>query len=377
MRESTQNLIHKASILTLVLVPLAGTVLAMVLLWNRYFFWKDAIILLGMYVVTTMGVTAGYHRMVTHQGFRAPEWFRGLLLIAGAGAFEGQPMAWITTHIVHHAYSDEEGDPHSPLDGFWHAHIGWLFSRKNFADPAVVAPHLLADRTLVFVDRFIYLWLFLALLLPFLLGGLSGLLWGGAVRIFLTTHITWSVNSICHTFGKHPFETTDESRNNWIIGLIGLGEGWHNNHHAFPQSAFHGLHWWQFDLTGILIRLWEAGGLIWNVEHVSREMIDTRRSMNLSLREHLLRLRLDLTNTIRATQNEILEVIDRKIQREVTSSCEHALQRLEDIQTRLARSANLRRKQLLAYQSETREILDRIHQQTTLLSPLHGSSLQH
>ena len=363
MKEKKLENIHTLSILTLVIVPLVGTALAMVLLWNHFFFWRDAAILLGMYVVTTIGVTAGYHRMVTHQGFQAPEWLRGLILIAGAGAFEGKPLTWVTTHIVHHAYSDEEGDPHSPLDGFWHAHIGWLFSPKNFADPARVAPHLLRDRTLVFVDKFVFLWMGLALLIPFLLGGFSGLLWGGAVRIFLTTHITWSVNSICHTFGRRPFETTDESRNNWIIGLIGLGEGWHNNHHAFPQSAFHGLHWWQFDLTGILIRILEAVGLIWNVERVSREIMVAHRSLNQSLLENLLPLRYDLTNTIQRAQKEILTVIDRRIQQEVTSSCAHALRRLEDIQERLAHSANLRRKQLMAYQNETREILDRFRHQ--------------
>lgn len=366
MRESTQDLIHKTSVLALVIVPLLGTVAAMILLWNQYFFWSDAAILLGMYVVTTIGVTTGYHRMTTHQGFRAPEWLRGLFLIAGSMAFEGQPIAWVSTHIVHHTYSDEEGDPHSPLDGFWHAHLGWLFSPKNFADPKIVAPHLLQDRTLVFVDKYVHIWMLLALLIPFLLGGFSGLLWGGAVRIFLTTHITWSVNSICHTFGKRPFATTDESRNNWIIGLIGLGEGWHNNHHAFPQSAFHGLRWWQFDLTGILIRLLEALGLLWNVERVSREMMDARRSMDLSLRKHLPHLREDLMNTIQTAQREILGIIDRRIQQEVTSSCEQAIARLEDLQARLARSAILRRRQLRAYQNETREILNHLRHQTAL-----------
>lgn len=310
MTERTIHCIYKLGILTLVIVPFLGTAVAMVLLWNRYFFWSDAVILAGMYVITTIGVTAGYHRMATHQGFQAPELFRGLLLIAGAAAFEGQPLAWVAAHIVHHAYADEKGDPHSPLDGFWHAHFGWLFSWKNFADPAVVAPHLLRDRTLVFVDRYVYVWMFLALLLPFLLGGWTGLLWGGAVRIFLTTHITWSVNSICHTFGKRPFATTDESRNNWIIGLIGLGEGWHNNHHAFPQSAFHGLYWWQFDLTGILIRIWEWGSLVWNVERVSKEMLTNMQS-RLTRAAHLRNETRDVIEYLRqravlATRRRVL-----------------------------------------------------------------------
>lgn len=253
--------------------PFLGILLAIVLSWQKYVFGSDMLLLAVMYILTAFGATMGYHRMLTHRGFQAPSWFRGLLLILGCMAFAGsKPDEWAATHIRHHAYSDEEGDPHSPRDGFWHAHFGWLFSQKNYATAEECAPHLLQDPVVMFVSRWSLLWMMLAFLIPFTLGGWTGLLWGGVVRLFLTTHVTWSVNSVCHTFGKRPFATTDESRNHWIVGLLGLGEGWHNNHHAFPQSAFHGLHWWQIDLTGILICTLEWVGLVWNVERVSKEM---------------------------------------------------------------------------------------------------------
>lgn len=268
---------YKGLILLLVVLPLLGTIAAAALVWRRYVFPGDLALLITFYMLTGFGVTIGYHRMLTHGGFAAPAGLRGLLLIFGAAAFEGGPLDWAATHIVHHAHSDDEGDPHSPLHGFWHAHMGWLFSPRSFADARIYAPHLLADPVVVFVQRWTPFWMGLSLLLPFLAGGWTGLLWGGGVRIFLMTHATWSVNSVCHSFGKRPFHTSDESRNNWLVGLLGFGEGWHNNHHAFPRSAFHGLRWWQVDCSGWLIRLWEACGLVWDVERVSREAIEARR----------------------------------------------------------------------------------------------------
>ena len=167
--------------------------------------------------------------------------------------------------------------------GFFHAHLGWIFTRSD-ADPRTYCRHLLRDRQVMFVSRTHLLWVVLALAIPsaigWLLGGwpgaLTGLLWGGLVRQFLTHHITWSVNSVCHTFGRRAFATNDASRNEWIVGLLGFGEGWHNNHHAFPRSAFHGLHWWQFDLSGYVIRGLERLGLAHDVYRVTPEVLARR-----------------------------------------------------------------------------------------------------
>jgi stearoyl-CoA desaturase (delta-9 desaturase) len=182
-------------------------------------------------------------------------------------ALEGHPLEWAATHIKHHAHADRDGDPHSPVEGLFHAHLGWIF-RKEAEDPNVYCRHLINDPIIVFVSRTVVLWGVLGFAIPFVLGGWTGLLWGGFVRLFFVHHMTWSVNSICHTFGKRQFETNDRSRNEWAIGLLAFGEGWHNNHHAFPRSAFHGLRWWQFDFSGYLIRLFEVLGLARDVYRV-------------------------------------------------------------------------------------------------------------
>ena len=357
--------LHKTLIITLVVLPLLGTLTAIYYTWNQYVFWQDIAILLGMYAVTTMGVTIGYHRMLTHKGFDAPEWLRGLVLICGAMAYEGQPLSWTATHIKHHAHSDEEGDPHSPLDGFWHAHFGWLFSLNNFPKVKEYAPQLLEDKTAVWVDTYTLIWMGLALAIPFALGGWTGLIWGGAVRIFLTTHITWSVNSVCHTFGKRDFETTDASRNNWLIGLLGFGEGWHNNHHAFPNSAFHGLKWYQFDMSGIVIRTLEVVGLIWNVERVSEAAFIAQKQRVETMREAATRIRKDMYRRIANAKKELFESLEQRLDQTInerelltaTKQCEHAAARLEEIQKRIARAKNLKRQKILAYQREVGELI--------------------
>jgi stearoyl-CoA desaturase (delta-9 desaturase) len=171
------------------------------------------------------------------------------------------------------------------VEGFFHAHVGWLF-KDRMASPEIYAKHLLKDPIVMFVSKTFFLWVGLSLLVPFLIGGWTGLLWGGLVRIFLAHHVTWSVNSVCHTFGKREFETTDQSRNEWLVGLLGFGEGWHNNHHAFPRSAFHGLHWWQFDLSGYVIWTLERIGLVKDVYRVTPEMLakrSTKRSTSIAV----------------------------------------------------------------------------------------------
>jgi stearoyl-CoA desaturase (Delta-9 desaturase) len=262
----------KPYVLVVVIVPFFGTILAIVLLWQRAVHWSDLALLATLYTLTAFGMTAGFHRMLTHRSFQAHPVVKVILLVLGSMAIAGPPIEFAATHIRHHALSDREGDPHSPAEGFFHAHLGWLF-KDRFADPQVYCRHLLKDAIVVFVNRSFLLWLILSLGIPFAIGGWTGLLWGGLVRIFLGHHATFSVNSICHTFGRREFETNDRSRNEWIVGLLAFGEGWHNNHHAFPRSAFHGLHWWQFDLSGYLIWTLERLGLAYDVNRVSPALL--------------------------------------------------------------------------------------------------------
>jgi stearoyl-CoA desaturase (Delta-9 desaturase) len=267
--------LYKAVILVVVIGPLLATVYAISLLWQRAVHPLDLALLLGMYAITAMGVTIGFHRMLTHRSFRPHPVVKFLLLVFGSMSLEGPALQWAATHTKHHAQADREGDPHSPMEGFFHSHVGWLFKDRE-ADPTVYARHLLADPMVLFVSRTFFVWVGLSLLIPFALGGWYGLLWGGLVRIFLTHHITWSVNSVCHTFGKRAFETPDRSRNEWLVGLLAFGEGWHNNHHAFPRSAFHGLHWWQVDLSSYVILMLERAGLAKEVYRVTPAMLDRR-----------------------------------------------------------------------------------------------------
>jgi len=258
--------------LVVVVLPFLATLLAIELLWQRAVNWTDLALLVAFNLLAGLGVTVGYHRMLTHRSFQPHPVVKFIFLAFGSMAVEGPALEWAATHIKHHAHSDREGDPHSPVEGFWHAHMGWLFNR-SFADPNIYCRNLVRDPIVVFVSRTFIFWVILSLAIPFAIGGWTGLLWGGLVRIFLTHHITWSVNSVCHTFGKREFETRDQSRNEWIVGLLGLGEGWHNNHHAFPRSAFHGLHWWQFDLSGYVIWTLERVGLVRDVYRVSPAML--------------------------------------------------------------------------------------------------------
>jgi stearoyl-CoA desaturase (Delta-9 desaturase) len=277
------RVVYKTTILLIVLIPLLATALALRLLWQRVVHAPDLILLAVMYALVALGVTVGYHRMLTHRSFRAHPVVRLLLLILGSMAFEGPAIEWAATHTKHHARADREGDPHSPVDGFFHAHLGWIF-RDGDADPRVYCRHLLNDRIVTFVSKTFLLWAIVSLAIPFgigwLVGGwalaLTGLLWGGLVRMFLTHHVTWSVNSVCHTFGRREFETTDRSRNEWIVGLLAFGEGWHNNHHAFPRSAFHGLHWWQLDVSSYVIWTLERLGLARDVYRIPAAVLTQR-----------------------------------------------------------------------------------------------------
>jgi stearoyl-CoA desaturase (delta-9 desaturase) len=263
LRRLEKNWLQKFAVFVVVMGPLLATAYAITTLWQRYINATDLALLLVFYVLTGLGITVGHHRLLTHRSFETYPWVKGLLLIFGAMAPEGEPGAWASIHLEHHAHSDTDEDPHSPLVGLWHAHAGWMF--KRLPRPEIYGPWLAKDPVVVFVDRTWFIWAALSLIIPFAIGGWSGLLWGGLVRIFLTHHVTWSVNSICHTFGNRRYATRDESRNNWVVGLLAFGEGWHNNHHAHPTSVRHGLAWYEFDPTWLEMKFLKAIGLAWDL----------------------------------------------------------------------------------------------------------------
>jgi stearoyl-CoA desaturase (Delta-9 desaturase) len=261
-------------------------------LWNHALGWSDIVVFLVMYIPLTLGITVGFHRLLTHRAFKTTPWVRGVLAALGSAAVEGPVISWVADHRKHHAFTDRPGDPHSPhvdhgtglrgiLAGLAHAHVGWLFVHTQRARRERYAPDLIADPVVNFVNRTFFLWVALGLVVPFWLGfalsggswtgALTGLLWGGAVRMLLLHHVTYSINSICHVFGRRRFETDDHSRNVAWISLLAMGEGWHNNHHAFPTSAEHGMGKREFDASALVIRGLERTGLAWDVVRVSPE----------------------------------------------------------------------------------------------------------
>ncbi|MEP7199029.1 MAG: acyl-CoA desaturase [Chloroflexota bacterium] len=270
---------EKIFIMLGVVVPFVATLYAIVLLWEHYISGLDLALLVTLYFLSGLGVTIGLHRMLTHRSFETYPLVKAIILICASMAGQSSPIYWASAHIQHHAHSDEEGDPHSPLVSLWHAHIGWFF--EHVAQYDVYGKWLWQDPVVVWIDRTWVFWMAFGLLMPFAIGGWSGLLWGGLVRMFLVHHVTWSVNSLCHTFGARPFDTRDASRNNWLVALLSGGEGWHNNHHAFPRSANHGLRWWEVDLSAYVIRVLEIVGLVWNVQRVRVQDELKRRNASL------------------------------------------------------------------------------------------------
>jgi stearoyl-CoA desaturase (delta-9 desaturase) len=258
-----------------VILPFVAVLAAIVQLWNRWVTAQDLVLFATMYFSTALGVTVGYHRMLTHSSFQTHPAVRFTLLALGSMAVQGGALHWASVHIQHHAMSDREDDPHSPLRGLFHAHLGWMLDGFR-SRPAVYGRHLMADPMVMFFERTFMAWIAFAGVLCYLIGGWQGLLWGFGVRVFFTQHVTWSVNSICHTFGKRTFATTDLSRNNWIVGLLAMGEGWHNNHHAFPRSANHGLRWYEPDVSAWFIALLERLGLAWDVKRPTEAQIQAK-----------------------------------------------------------------------------------------------------
>jgi stearoyl-CoA desaturase (delta-9 desaturase) len=282
------GLAHQVTNVAAILIPLAAFVLAAVMLWGRLVEWIDLAVLAVAYVATCLGITVGFHRLLTHRSFQTYPAVRYALAVLGTLAVEGSVIKWVADHRKHHDFADEDGDPHSPhgagpgvrgaLGGLWHAHLGWLFNSVGQADRRRYAADLLKDRGMLRIDAAEKPLIVASLAIPFALGylvkgtftgALLTLMWGGLVRVFLLHHATFSINSICHYFGRRPFATEDRSTNVAWLSVATLGESWHNNHHAFPTSAFHGLRRRELDLGGLFIRALERTGLAWRVVRVS------------------------------------------------------------------------------------------------------------
>ncbi len=287
-----KNLDRAVTALITALPPLL-LVLAAAQLWGSALHWRDLLIFVVLYVPIGLGVTVGFHRLLTHRAFKTSPWMRGLLAVLGTMSVEGPVISWVADHRKHHVYTDRLGDPHSPhldhgggwrgaLRGLAHAHVGWLFDHSQRGARERFAPDLLADRVVSFVDRTFLLWSLVGLALPFALGLLIGgtlgaaleaMLWGGAVRIFVLHHVTYSINSLCHFFGRRRFVTDDQSRNLLWLAPLSFGEAWHNNHHAFPTSAYHGMGRGELDLSGLAISALERLGLVWDVQRIPPERL--------------------------------------------------------------------------------------------------------
>jgi stearoyl-CoA desaturase (Delta-9 desaturase) len=256
--------------------------------WADLLRWSDIAVFAIMYLATGLGVTVGFHRHLTHRSFATSKPLRAILAVLGSVAIEGPVISWVADHRKHHTYSDQEGDPHSPhvghgggwrgaLAGLFHAHVGWLFIHTQRGARQRYARDLLADPVVSFVDRHFFVWALGGLGAAFALGfaiggslyaGLTGLLWGGGVRMLVVHHVTFSINSLCHFFGRRRFDTDDHSRNLFWLALPTLGESWHNNHHAFPTSATHGMRRWELDPSALVIRALERVGLVWDVVRI-------------------------------------------------------------------------------------------------------------
>ena len=266
--------------------------------WGGALRWSDLLVLFVLYALCGAGVTVGFHRLFTHRSFKTGPTVRFLLAAFGSAAVEGPLIEWVSNHRRHHQFSDEDGDPHSPhdhgpglrgaLSGLAHAHLGWILRGDAASQPERYAKDLLADPVASFVDRTFLVWVLAGLALAFGLGvaltgtvagGLTALLWGGAVRIFFLHHATFSINSLCHYFGRQPFRTGDESRNLAWLALPTMGEAWHNNHHAFPSSARHGLRPLQLDPSWWLIRGLASVGLAWDLVGVSPARLESKRAV--------------------------------------------------------------------------------------------------
>ncbi len=279
-------------------VHLAGVVLAIgLLLWGPGLGMVEVGLFLGMFVPTFIGVSAGFHRHFTHRSFKAATWVRVALAGLGSMAMQGSVIFWASQHRRHHAHSDRAGDPHSPyvtedgrdhrssLRGFWHSYVGWTFDH-DVPNAMFYAPDLIRDRAIARVNRRYFVWVALGLLIPTVLGAalhgswagaLSGLVWGGLLRILWGHNMIWSITSLTHIFGRRDFESRDRSTNTWWLAVPTLGEAWHNNHHAFPRAAILSFRWWQIDISGLFIAALERCALAWDVSRPTAAVMEKKR----------------------------------------------------------------------------------------------------
>jgi stearoyl-CoA desaturase (delta-9 desaturase) len=277
------------------ILPIVGTVAALAFLFVHPVGITELALFFSLWLLTGLGITVGYHRLFTHRAFKAKQSVITVLVILGSMAGQGGVVSWVALHRRHHECSDREGDPHSPnlsgsglkgrVQGLMHSHFLWM-RRHEYPNVVHYAPDLIKNRALVRVARQYYYWVALGLLVPAAIGGfvyqswtgvVSGLLWGGLVRMFVLEHIVWAINSFLHMFGTRPYASRENSRNGGVFALVTLGESWHNNHHAFPDSASFGLDWYRLDPGYWLIRTLAAGGLVWDVGVPSGDRMAAKR----------------------------------------------------------------------------------------------------
>ncbi|GLZ39815.1 acyl-CoA desaturase [Actinokineospora sp. NBRC 105648] len=276
--EGKRNLATRIAVYIFILVPFAALVAAVPFAWGWGLGWVDVALAVFFFYLSGLGVTVGYHRLFTHGSFKAKRPLKVVLAVMGSMAVQSPPVTWVADHRRHHAFSDREGDPHSPwlfgtspaalARGFWHAHMGWIFDH-DVTNKERFAPDLLADRDIVRVNKLFVLFTGLTLLLPAVLGGLltwswwgavTAFFWAGLVRIAVLHHVTWSTNSICHMIGERPFTSRDKAANFWPLAILSFGESWHNLHHADPTCARHGVQRGQIDTSARLIWVFEKLG---------------------------------------------------------------------------------------------------------------------
>jgi stearoyl-CoA desaturase (delta-9 desaturase) len=276
--EGRKTVAEQALVVVFMVVPLLALAAAVPLAWGWGLTWLDVVLAVFFYYLTGLGVTVGFHRHFTHGSFKAKRPLRVALAVIGSTAFQGGVIGWVADHRRHHAFSDKEGDPHSPwlfgtgpaamIRGFWHSHMGWILGRDR-TNARRFAPDLLADRDIVTVDRLFLPLTLASLLVPALIGGLvsgtwwgalTALFWAGLVRVAVLHHVTWSINSICHMFGDRPFAARDRSANVWWLAVLSFGESWHNLHHADPTCARHGVKRGQVDISARIIWIFERLG---------------------------------------------------------------------------------------------------------------------
>ncbi len=294
----TQSRWEQIALALFIVVPFAAVVAAIPIAWGGWLGWSDLAIMAVMYWLTGHGITVGFHRLFTHKSYKPNRAVKIFWAVAGSMAIQGPVVRWVADHRKHHKFSDRDGDPHSPwryghdlkalTKGFWHAHLMWLFDPEQ-TPQRKYAPDLMKDRDIVRISRQFPVWVLVSLLLPAVLGGLvtmswqgalTAFFWGSLVRVSLLHHVTWSINSICHTIGDRPFVSRDKSANVWWLAIPSMGESWHNLHHADPTCARHGVMRGQVDTSARVIWFMEKVGWVKDVRWPVRERIDAKLVRN-------------------------------------------------------------------------------------------------